>query len=65
MAYAAALMFGFFDAMGLRLQAYISSDLTNIIPYVITIVMMVYVVVRGQRKRRRTLAGPTFSREKK
>lgn len=55
-AYVAALMFGFFDAMGLRLQAYISSDLTNIIPYVITIVMMVYVVVRGQRKRRRGLA---------
>lgn len=56
-AYVAALMFGFFDAMGLRLQAYISSDLTNIIPYVITIVMMVYVVVRGQRKRRPALAG--------
>lgn len=56
-AYAAALMFGFFDAMGLRLQAYVSSDLTNIIPYVITIVMMVYVVVRGQRKHRRLLAG--------
>jgi len=55
-AYVAALMFGFFDAMGLRLQAYISSDLTNIIPYVITIVMMVYVVVRGQRKRRRARA---------
>lgn len=51
-AYVAALMFGFFDAMGLRLQAYVSSDLTNIIPYVITIVMMVYVVVRGRRKRR-------------
>lgn len=50
-AYLAALMFGFFDAMGLRLQAYISADLTNIIPYVITIVMMVYVVVRGQRKK--------------
>lgn len=51
-AYLAALMFGFFDAMGLRLQAYISADLTNIIPYVITIVMMVYVVVRGQQKKK-------------
>ena len=61
-AYLAALMFGFFDAMGLRLQAYISSDLTNIIPYVITIVMMVYVVVRGQQKKRhghRTGQAPT------
>lgn len=49
-AYLAALMFGFFDAIGLRLQDYISSDLTNIIPYIITIVMMVYVVVRSRKK---------------
>ena len=51
-AYLAALMFGFFDAIGLRLQDYISSDLTNIIPYAITVIMMVYVVVRGQQRRR-------------
>ena len=51
-AYLAALMFGFFDAIGLRLQDYISSDLTNIIPYAITVIMMVYVVVRGQQKKR-------------
>lgn len=51
-AYLAALMFGFFDAIGLRLQDYISSDLTNIIPYAITVIMMVYVVVRNQQKRR-------------
>ena len=51
-AYLAALMFGFFDAIGLRLQSYVSSDLTSAIPYVITIVMMVYVVVRKQMKRR-------------
>ena len=51
-AYLAALMFGFFDAIGLRLQDYISSDLTNIIPYAITVIMMVYVVVRGQQKNR-------------
>lgn len=51
-AYIAALMFGFFDAVGLRLQDCISSDLTGIIPYFITIVMMVYVVVRGRRRRR-------------
>lgn len=49
--YLAALMFGFFDAIGLRLQDYISSDLTGIIPYAITIIMMVYVVVRQQRKK--------------
>lgn len=50
-AYLAALMFGFFDAVGLRLQDYISSDLTGIIPYAITIIMMVYVVVKSNRKK--------------
>ncbi len=50
-AYFAALMFGFFDAIGLRLQSYVSSDLTSIIPYAITIVMMVYVVVSSRKKR--------------
>lgn len=50
-AYLAALMFGFFDALGLRLQNYISSDLTSMIPYIITVVMMVYVVVSKQKKR--------------
>ena len=49
-AYLAALMFGFFDAIGLRLQAYISSDLTSIIPYAITIIMMTYVVVSDRKK---------------
>lgn len=51
--YLAALMFGFFDALGYRLQEYnISADLTAIIPYVITVVMMVYVVVQGNRKKK-------------
>lgn len=51
--YLAALMFGFFDALGYRLQEYnISSDLTAIIPYVITVVMMVFVVVRSNRKKK-------------
>ncbi len=50
--YLAALMFGFFDALGYRLQEYnISADLTSMIPYVITVVMMVYVVVRSNRKK--------------
>ncbi len=51
--YLAALMFGFFSALGLQLQGVISSDLTEAIPYVITIIMMVYVVVSGQRRRER------------
>lgn len=51
-AYLAALMFGFFDALGFRLQEYnINSNLTAMIPYVITVAMMVYVVVRGQRRK--------------
>ena len=51
----AALMFGFFDAIGLQLQSskLVDADLTSAIPYVITIIMMVYVVVSGQRKRER------------
>ena len=51
-AYLAALMFGFFDALGYRLQEYnISANLTSMIPYVITVCMMVYVVVMGNRKK--------------
>lgn len=52
-AYLAALMFGFFDALGYRLQDYnINANLTSTIPYVITVVMMVYVVVRSQRRKK-------------
>ncbi len=52
-AYLAALMFGFFDALSYRLQDYhISADLTGMIPYVITVCMMVYVVVRSNRKKK-------------
>ena len=54
-AYLAALMFGFFDALGYRLQGVISSDLTATIPYLITVVMMVYVVVRSRRRRKKNL----------
>lgn len=50
--YLAALMFGFFDALGYRLQDYnISPNLTSMIPYIITVVMMVYVVVRSNKKK--------------
>ena len=59
-AYLAALMFGFFDALGYRLQDYnISANLTSMIPYVITVLMMVYVVVRGNRRRLRKAQQPT------
>jgi len=48
----AALLFGFIDALGLRLQNYIPSDLTAMAPYLVTVVMMV-VVVLWERKRRK------------
>ena len=57
-AYLAALMFGFFDALGYRLQDYnINANLTAMIPYVITVVMMVYVVVRSRNRKAKALKG--------
>ncbi len=53
-AYLAALMFGFFGALGTCLQGHISPDLTAAIPYAITIIMMVYVVVRSRQKQKLT-----------
>ncbi|NLI20075.1 MAG: ABC transporter permease [Clostridiales bacterium] len=53
----AALLFGFIDALGLRLQKYIPSDLTSMAPYVVTVVMMVAVVLlRRRRQSTRSLA---------
>ena len=49
----AALMFGFISALGLRLQKYISSDITSMAPYVVTVVMMVAVVLWEKRKRKK------------
>lgn len=47
----AALLFGFIDALGLRLQKYVSSDLTSMAPYVVTVIMMVAVVQWRKRKK--------------
>ena len=55
----AALLFGFIDALGMRLQSYIPSDLTSMAPYVVTIVMMVAVVLRKQAKKNK-LASHAF-----
>ncbi|HPR79440.1 MAG TPA: hypothetical protein PLR69_12655, partial [Candidatus Limiplasma sp.] len=46
----AALLFGFIDALGMRLQKYIPSDITSMAPYVVTVVMMVAVVLLKRRK---------------
>ncbi|MBE5815751.1 MAG: ABC transporter permease [Clostridiales bacterium] len=48
----AALLFGFIDALGLRLQNYIPSDLTAMAPYLVTVLMMVLVVLWERRKRK-------------
>lgn len=47
----AALLFGFIDALGLRMQKYIPSDITSMAPYVVTVVMMVAVVLMERRKK--------------
>ncbi len=48
----AALLFGFIDALGLRLQsAGVSSNLTSMAPYVVTVAMMVLVVRTAKRRR--------------
>jgi len=56
MVFLAALLFGFIDALGLRVQAFnISSNLTSLAPYLVTVIMMVWVVGRGERKKKRSL----------
>ena len=50
----AALLFGFLDALGLRLQSIgIPSDLTSTLPYIATILMLVYVVVSSKNKKKK------------
>ena len=47
----AALLFGFIDALGMRVQSFnISSNLTSLAPYLATVAMMVWVVWRKERK---------------
>ncbi len=50
----AALLFGFIDALGLRLQSVgLNSNLTAMAPYVVTVVMMVILVVRADRRKKK------------
>ncbi|NLB61173.1 MAG: ABC transporter permease [Clostridiales bacterium] len=48
----AALLFGFLDALGLRLQNIISANLTPIIPYAATIFALVIAALQARRKSR-------------
>lgn len=50
----AALLFGFLDALGLRLQSVgVPSDLTATVPYIATVLMLIYVVVSSDRRKRK------------
>lgn len=49
----AALMFGFVNALGLRIQKIIPSDLTAMLPYAVTVIMMVVVVARQNSKKKK------------
>lgn len=60
----AALLFGFLNALGLRLQSVgVPSDLTNMTPYIVTIIMMVYVVVSMDRKKKARAAKEMMLKE--
>lgn len=49
----AAILFGFLQALGLRLQSVgVPADLTSIVPYLATILMLVYIVVSNNNKRK-------------
>ena len=50
----AALLFGFIDALGMRLQTFgISSALTSTFPYIGTVLMMVLLVWRNEQKKKK------------
>lgn len=50
----AALLFGFLDALGLRLQSLgVPSDLTATVPYIATVLMLVYVVVSANKRKKK------------
>lgn len=50
----AALLFGFIDALGTRLQSVgVDPTLTKIFPYVGTVLMMVLLAVRDQAKKKK------------
>lgn len=55
----AALLFGFIDALGMRLQSVgISSALTSIFPYAGTVLMMVLVVWRAEQRKKKLAKSP-------
>ena len=49
------LLFGFIEALGLRLQKYVPSDLTGMAPYLVTVIMMVAVVLWERKKKNKAV----------
>lgn len=49
----AALLFGFLQAIGLNLQAFIPPDITGAVPYFVTILMLVYITVSATARKRK------------
>ena len=53
-AFLAALLFGFIDALGMRIQDFhVDSNLTTLAPYLVTVVMMVIVVLRREHRKKK------------
>lgn len=60
----AALLFGFLDALGLRLQPLgVPSDLTAMTPYLVTVLMLIYIVTSGTAKKRKRAKKAVENRE--
>lgn len=52
--FGAALLFGFLQALGIRLQSVgVPSDLTAAVPYLATVLMLVYIVTTSESRKRR------------
>lgn len=52
--FGAAMLFGFLQALGMRLQQVgVPSDLTSAVPYIATVLMLVYITVAAANKKRR------------
>ena len=53
-AFLAALLFGFIDALGMRIQDFhVDSNLTTLAPYLVTVIMMVIVVLRREHRKKK------------
>lgn len=52
--FGAAILFGFLQALGIRLQSVgVPSDLTAAVPYLATVLMLVYIVTTSESRKRR------------